>query len=120
MTNQCDSCNAPATLAICNRCAEELKAQPSYAPTRPRPRPKGQRPHHRWATRRLRGRGVAANATVDRWGSPQEGDEQPAPFAPPDEERLDKDGQVIPSRQEKAARLLISARNMLSTTIRDL
>ena len=27
MTNQCDSCTAPATLAICNRCAEELKAQ---------------------------------------------------------------------------------------------
>ena len=52
-------------------------------------------------------------------GHRKKGDEQPAPFAP-DEERLDKDGRVIPSRQEKAARLLTSARNTLSTTIRDL
>ena len=27
MTHQCDSCTAPATLAICSRCTEELKAQ---------------------------------------------------------------------------------------------
>lgn len=27
VSNQCDSCTAPATLAICNRCTEELRAQ---------------------------------------------------------------------------------------------
>ena len=115
MTNQCDSCTAPATLAICNRCAEELKAQLHALAHGPKVN------GHTTA-----GLLDACDDVVLRrtrlstgGGHRKKGDEQPAPFAP-DEERLDKDGQVIPSRQEKAARLLTAARNTLSTTIRDL
>lgn len=63
-------------------------------------------------------------------GHRKRGDEQPAPFLP-DETRgfneagdaipaLNKDGRAIPSRQGQAAQLLASARNTLSTQIRDL
>lgn len=115
MTNQCGSCTAPATLAICNRCTEELRADLHALAHGPK-----------FNGHTTAGLLDACEDVVLRrtrlstgGGHRKRGDEQPAPFAP-DEERLDKDGHTIPSRQEKAARLLTSARNTLSTTIRDL
>ena len=115
MSNECDSCTAPATLAICNRCAEELKAQLHALAHGPKVN------GHTTAGLLDACEDVVLRRTrlSTGGGHRKKGDEQPAPFAP-DEERLGKDGRVIPSRQEKAARLLTSARNTLSTTIRDL
>ena len=115
MSNECDFCTAPATLAICNRCAEELKAQLHALAHGPKVN------GHTTAGLLDACEDVVLRRTrlSTGGGHRKKGDEQPAPFAP-DEERLDKDGQVIPSRQEKAARLLTSARTTLSTTIRDL
>ena len=115
MTHQCDSCTAPATLAICSRCTEELKAQLHALAHGPKVN------GHTTAGLLDACEDVVLRRTrlSTGGGHRKKGDEQPAPFAP-DEERLDKDGRVIPSRQEKAARLLTSARNTLSTTIRDL
>ena len=115
MSNECDFCTAPATLAICNRCAEELKAQLHALAHGPKVN------GHTTAGLLDACEDVVLRRTrlSTGGGHRKKGDEQPAPFAP-DEERLDKDGRVIPSRQEKAARLLTSARNTLSTTIRDL
>ena len=113
--SECLGCTAPAALFICQRCQTELRAQLHSLAHGPK----------------VNGHSTAGllDACEDvvlrrprlstGGGHRKKGDEQPAPFAP-DEERLDKDGRVIPSRQEKAARLLTSARNTLSTTIRDL
>lgn len=115
VSNQCDSCTAPATLAICNRCTEELRAQLHALAHGPKIN------GHTTAGLLDACEDVVLRRTrlSTGGGHRKKGDEQPAPFAP-DEERLDKDGHTIPSRQEKAARLLIKARNTLSTTIRDL
>ena len=115
MSNQCESCTAPATLAICNRCTEELRAQLHALAHGPKIN------GHTTAGLLDACEDVVLRRTrlSTGGGHRKKGDEQPAPFAP-DEERLDKDGHTIPSRQEKAARLLIKARNTLSTTIRDL
>ena len=115
MSNQCESCTAPATLAICNRCTEELRADLHALAHGPKIN------GHTTAGLLDACEDVVLRRTrlSTGGGHRKKGDEQPAPFAP-DEERLDKDGRVIPSRQEKAARLLTSARNTLSTTIRDL
>ena len=69
MTNQCDSCTAPATLAICNRCAEELKAQLHALAHGPKVN------GHTTAglPDACEDVGVAANATVDRWGHRKKG-----------------------------------------------
>ncbi len=115
VSNQCGSCTAPATLAICNRCTEELKAQLHALAHGPKVN------GHSTAGLLDACEDVVLRRTrlSTGGGHRKKGDEQPAPFAP-DEERLDKDGRVIPSRQEKAARLLTSARNTMTTTIRDL
>jgi len=115
MSNECDFCTAPATLVICNRCQDELRAQLHELAHGPKVN------GHTTAGLLDACEDVVLRRTrlSTGGGHRKKGDEQPAPFAP-DEERLDKDGHTIPSRQEKAARLLISARNTLSTTIRDL
>ena len=113
--SQCASCTATAALFLCARCQTELRAQLHELAHGPKVN------GHTTAGLLDACEDVVLRRTrlSTGGGHRKKGDEQPAPFAP-DEERLDKDGQVIPSRQEKAARLLISARNTLSTTIRDL
>ena len=104
VSNQCDSCTAPATLAICNRCTEELRAQLHALAHGPKIN------GHTTAGLLDACEDVVLRRTrlSTGGGHRKKGDEQPAPFAP-DEERLDKDGHTIPSRQEKAARLLKKA-----------
>jgi len=113
--SQCASCTAPAALFLCARCQTELRAQLHALAHGPKVN------GHSTAGLLDACEDVVLRRTrlATGGGHRKKGDEQPAPFAP-DEERLDKDGRVIPSRQEKAARLLTSARNTLSTTIRDL
>ena len=113
--SQCASCTAPAALFLCARCQTELRAQLHALAHGPKVN------GHSTAGLLDACEDVVLRRTrlSTGGGHRKKGDEQPAPFAP-DEERLDKDGRVIPSRQEKAARLLTSARNTLSTTIRDL
>lgn len=113
--SQCASCTAPAALFLCARCQTELRAQLHALAHGPKVN------GHTTAGLLDACEDVVLRRTrlSTGGGHRKKGDEQPAPFAP-DEERLDKDGRVIPSRQEKAARLLTSARNTLSTTIRDL
>ena len=113
--SQCASCTATAALFLCARCQTELRAQLHELAHGPKVN------GHTTAGLLDACEDVVLRRTrlSTGGGHRKKGDEQPAPFAP-DEERLDKDGRVIPSRQEKAARLLISARNTLSTTIRDL
>lgn len=113
--SQCASCTAPAALFLCARCQTELRAQLHALAHGPKVN------GHSTAGLLDACEDVVLRRTrlSTGGGHRKRGDEQPAPFAP-DEERLDKDGRVIPSRQEKAARLLTSARNTLSTTIRDL
>lgn len=113
--SQCASCTAPAALFLCARCQTELRAQLHALAHGPKIN------GHTTAGLLDACEDVVLRRTrlSTGGGHRKKGDEQPAPFAP-DEERLDKDGRVIPSRQEKAARLLTSARNTLSTTIRDL
>ena len=93
MTHQCDSCTAPATLAICSRCTEELKAQLHALAHGPKVN------GHTTAGLLDACEDVVLRRTrlSTGGGHRKKGDEQPAPFAP-DEERLDKDGRVIPSR----------------------
>ena len=113
--SQCASCTATAALFLCARCQTELRAQLHALAHGPKVN------GHSTAGLLDACEDVVLRRTrlSTGGGHRKKGDEQPAPFAP-DEERLDKDGRVIPSRQEKAARLLTSARNTLSTTIRDL
>ena len=113
--SQCASCTATAALFLCARCQTELRAQLHELAHGPKVN------GHTTAGLLDACEDVVLRRTrlSTGGGHRKKGDEQPAPFAP-DEERLDKDGRVIPSRQEKAARLLTSARNTLSTTIRDL
>lgn len=113
--NECQHCTAPTQLSLCPRCQTELKAQLHSLAHGPKVN------GHTTAGLLDACEDVVLRRTrlSTGGGHRKKGDEQPAPFAP-DEERLDKDGRVIPSRQEKAARLLTSARNTLSTTIRDL
>ena len=113
--SQCASCTATAALFLCARCQTELRAQLHALAHGPKVN------GHTTAGLLDACEDVVLRRTrlSTGGGHRKKGDEQPAPFAP-DEERLDKDGRVIPSRQEKAARLLTSARNTLSTTIRDL
>ena len=112
---ECLGCTAPAALFLCARCQTELRAQLHDLAHGPKVN------GHTTAGLLDACEDVVLRRTrlSTGGGHRKKGDEQPAPFAP-DEERLDKDGRVIPSRQEKAARLLTSARNTLSTTIRDL
>ena len=112
---ECLGCTAPAALFLCARCQTELRAQLHDLAHGPKVN------GHTTAGLLDACEDVVLRRTrlSTGGGHRKKGDEQPAPFAP-DEERLDKDGQVIPSRQEKAARLLTSARNTLSTNIRDL
>ena len=112
---ECLGCTAPAALFLCARCQTELRAQLHDLAHGPKVN------GHTTAGLLDACEDVVLRRTrlSTGGGHRKKGDEQPAPFAP-DEERLDKDGHTIPSRQEKAARLLISARNTLSTTIRDL
>ena len=115
MNSQCQSCSRPSELFICSLCSGELRAQLHELAHGPKVN------GHTTAGLLDACEDVVLRRTrlSTGGGHRKKGDEQPAPFAP-DEERLDKDGRVIPSRQEKAARLLTSARNTLSTTIRDL
>ena len=115
MNSQCQSCSRPSELFICSLCSGELRAQLHELAHGPKVN------GHTTAGLLDACEDVVLRRTrlSTGGGHRKKGDEQPAPFAP-DEERLDKDGQVIPSRQEKAARLLTAARNTLSTTIRDL
>lgn len=112
---ECLGCTAPAALFLCARCQTELRAQLHDLAHGPKVN------GHTTAGLLDACEDVVLRRTrlSTGGGHRKKGDEQPAPFAP-DEERLDKDGHTIPSRQEKAARLLIKARNTLSTTIRDL
>lgn len=129
VSNQCGSCTAPATLAICNRCTEELKAQLHSLAHGPKIN------GHTTAGLLDACEDVVLRRTrlSTGGGHRKKGDEQPAPFSPDEGKMLTdkKTGELvidevtgkpipIPSRQENAARLLTSARNTLSTTIRDL
>ena len=107
--NPCQSCSAPAALAICSRCTEELKANLTSLYRGPE----------------VNGRNTAGliDALTDVVlkqtrmsegnGHRQKGDERPDPFEPDTEKGKQ-------TAQGRAAILLISANNTLSTIVRDL
>lgn len=111
----CQSCSAPATLFLCSRCTQELRAQLqslAYGPT-------------------VNGRNTAGllDALHDvelkqtklgnTGGHRKKGDEMPIPFLP-DTGRMDKDHHPVLSPQGWASRLIVNARNILTTIARDI
>ena len=120
--NQCQSCSARATLALCNRCIEELKADLLALARGPKVNGK--------PTDGL----LDALADVELkqtklgngGGHRKKGDDLPIPYLP-DTGKMVKDKKTgedtdvpILSPQGKAAMLLDRARNTLSTIVRDL
>lgn len=111
----CASCSAPATLFICSRCTEELKAQLLSLARGPIV--------NRHPTTGL----LDALADVELkqtklgngGGHRKKGDEMPIPFLP-DTGKMDKDNRPVPSPQGWATRLRANARNILTTIARDI
>lgn len=126
---ECLGCTAPAALFLCARCQTELRAQLHDLAHGPKVN------GHTTAGLLDACEDVVLRRTrlSTGGGHRKKGDEQPALFSPDEGKMLTdkKTGELvidevtgkpipIPSRQENAARLLTSARNTLSTTIRDL
>jgi hypothetical protein len=113
MSNDCQSCSAPAELFICNRCIEELKADLTKLAHGPV----------------VLGRPTAGlldnlNDVVTRQtclggssGHRKRGDEMPDLFEPHNEKSSPE--KVKLTRQGQAAELAVAARNSLTTIVRD-
>lgn len=117
MTNRhpCQACTAPATLFLCARCIEEMRAQLQSLARGPEV--------NGHATAGLLDALVDVELKQTRLGGGsghrKKGDEMPVPFLP-DTGRVDKSGHSIPSPQGWAAILIANARNTLTTIARDL
>ncbi|MCG7596341.1 hypothetical protein [Mycobacterium sp. PSTR-4-N] len=108
--NPCQSCSAPASLAICNRCIEELKANLTCLYRDP----KGRDGNTSGLLDALSDVALKKTRMTDGGsGHLKKGDERPDPFEPDTEKGKQ-------TAQGRAATLLITANNTLSTIVRDL
>jgi len=115
MSNKCVICSAPAQLFSCRACTTKLGDNLTALAHGPlvRDRPT------QGLLADLADVVLKRTRITSGGGHRRKGDELPALYQP-DTERIDKDGRIIPTTQRRAGELLGSARNSLTTIIRDL